>query len=255
MNKGLVRALCVLLATTLCPPLVVGSPGVPEAPVTARYLLSKDGPAATTSPKIPSTGRQDYDAVAAYVWAIVPSALRPSLSELDFFVGDPEAEESTDGTASSDGVSWVLSLEFGQGQKAVVGKDRQALKDFDSVIAHELGHVISLAVDDETYRADSPINAFYQQFWKGRYPGYSPDLTDSAVAAGLYGDHPGDFVSQYAATDPSEDWAETFAAFVLGAKPTEGASSLKDRKLLSLYSSPELVADRDSMRRVLGSLR
>ena len=58
------------------------------------------------------------------------------------------------------------------------------------------------------------------------------------------------FVTEYAATNPVEDLAETWAHFVLRAKPTD--ASEKSDKIRSLYDYPELVQTRDRIRANLG---
>ncbi len=57
---------------------------------------------------------------------------------------------------------------------------------------------------------------------------------------------PSKFVSDYAASNPGEDIAETFTHFVLKSKPT--GTSVKDKKVLFFYDFPELVKFRDLVR-------
>ena len=148
----------------------------------------------------------------------------------------------------------------------MIGRRAGDFVTFDEVIVHELGHVVSLnqdqRTDDEslgTYADDeSPftenayLNRFYQEFWKGRYPGWSADGGPGQSDV-LYEQHPDDFVTDYAATDPVEDFAESFAYFVLGPKPI-GAAEKAD-KLRFFYAFPELLRDRGFMRQRLSSAR
>lgn len=62
---------------------------------------------------------------------------------------------------------------------------------------------------------------------------------------------PNEFVSEYAATNIGEDLAETWAYFVLRAKPTGNA--VKDQKVRYFYDFPELVTMRDRLRAGVGS--
>jgi len=54
------------------------------------------------------------------------------------------------------------------------------------------------------------------------------------------------FVTEYAATNPGEDLAETFAVFVLNERPT--GSTIADQKLNLLWADPEMVSLRDEIR-------
>ena len=53
-------------------------------------------------------------------------------------------------------------------------------------------------------------------------------------------------MTEYAATNPSEDFAESFMVFVLKEKPTK--STIADQKILFFYDFPELVEMRDFIR-------
>jgi hypothetical protein len=212
--------------------------------------------------------RRFYDAVERYVWSAVPPDAKALVSRLELFVTPGTAEDASDGTAteSDDGTSWTLSLDYGEGERAVIGRGTDDVVTFDEVIAHELGHVLSLnedqRTDDEglgTYADDeSPftetayLNRFYREFWNGRYPGWSAD-GGSDEADSLYEQHADGFVTTYAATDPVEDFAESFAFFVLDPKPTGAAE--KEDKVRFFYAFPELVKDRQFMRRNLSSAR
>ena len=117
-------------------------------------------------------------------------------------------------------------------------------------VIHELFHVYTLNIsqinvnvsprdcrgysDGEVcYRLDSYLNRFYERFWK------------SSDARG-----PSAFVTEYAATGPEEDIAESFSAFVLRRKP-KAAKALADTKVLFFYAYPELLELRRRVRREL----
>jgi hypothetical protein len=57
-------------------------------------------------------------------------------------------------------------------------------------------------------------------------------------------------VTEYAASNPSEDLAESFTAFVLQEKPTKSTVGFihSDQKILFFYDFPELVEIRDFIR-------
>jgi hypothetical protein len=56
----------------------------------------------------------------------------------------------------------------------------------------------------------------------------------------FYQKYAGQFISEYAATDPSEDIAESFMYFIFMPKPT-GEDPI-DRKILFFHEFPELVS-------------
>jgi hypothetical protein len=236
--------------------------------VIAAYTVIHGSPAPDPGVSTSAGRRRLYDAVETYVWSALPPDARARVSRLELFVTPSGVEDALDGTAteSDDGTSWTLSLDYGEGENAVIDKGKDDSVTFDEVIAHELGHVLSLNQDQrtddqslDTYADDeSPftekayLNQFYQEFWNGRYPGWSEN-GGADQASGLFDGHKDDFVTDYAATDPVEDFAESFAYFVLSPKPTGGA--VKAEKLRFFYGFPELLKDRQLMRRNLASAR
>jgi hypothetical protein len=119
-----------------------------------------------------------------------------------------------------------------------------------TTIIHELGHIISLnnsqvnpdastcanlKLDEGCANADSPINTFWNKYWKGVS---NPEFDDNK------------YVTEYATTNETEDFAETFAFFVLG-KENDLSSSVKDQKIKMFYSFPDMVAIRTEMRNAL----
>lgn len=56
-----------------------------------------------------------------------------------------------------------------------------------------------------------------------------------------------EFITDYAATNPVEDFAETFAFFVVLDKPED--NSIKSKKILFFYDYPEFLKIRDDIRR------
>ncbi len=97
--------------------------------------------------------------------------------------------------------------------------------------------------------ADSYLNTFFDRFWPGIYVEWQAidAETDQALLdrqlSHFYQKYAGQFVSEYAATSPSEDIAETFMYFIFTPKPSGAAIS--DLKTLFFYEYPELVALRE----------
>lgn len=102
---------------------------------------------------------------------------------------------------------------------------------------------------------DSYINAFFVQFWSDIHQEWldiNQEEDDDVYYQRLddfYHKYEDRFVTDYAATNPEEDIAESWAFFVLGGKPN--GSSMAEKKILFFYSYPELVQLREQ---ILGNL-
>jgi hypothetical protein len=100
----------------------------------------------------------------------------------------------------------------------------------------------------------SYLNAFGLKFWQGEiYETWEKAFlledndhegSEQALEQ-LYHEHTDQFVTEYAATSPDEDIAETWTQFVMHPKPI--GSSIVDQKVLFFYSYPELVHTRDQI--------
>lgn len=135
---------------------------------------------------------------------------------------------------------WRISINMA-GYKTSTQRENKA------TIIHELGHIISLndsqvnpntatcpnlKLDEGCANKDSAINVFWNRYWKGIV---NPEYDENS------------YVDEYATTNETEDFAETFAFFVLG-KDTDLGNSIKDQKIKMMYSFPDLVAIRTEMR-------
>jgi len=236
--------------------------------VVAAYTISQGVAQPDPGVSVAAGKRRSYDLVEIYVWKALPPDVKPLVSRLELFVSTSTAADATDGTATEndDGATWTLALDAKEGESAVIGRKLTDRQVFDEVIAHEIGHVISL---NESQRAsdsqpagytdqDGPftlsayLSRFYARFWRGQdAQGTSGDSADPASAR--YDENPDAFVTEYAATDPSEDFAESFAYFVLDPAPT--GTTVKDRKIQFFYHFPDLVKDRGYLRSGLSSSR
>lgn len=141
-----------------------------------------------------------------------------------------------------------------------------------STLVHEWSHVVSLTTDQfelDTAFGDPTLCAtiqllegcalpeaylwqFYERFWAGY--GKHPDIQNQApaIAAEFYRANEGDFVSEYAATNLLEDFAESFTYFVrsddLSDLPELGDGAIGRVQFFAEF--PELVDLRDHMRAV-----
>lgn len=133
---------------------------------------------------------------------------------------------------------------------------------FTRTILHEYTHYVTLNGNQVTYtdqqtastynemgmvsNEDSYINRYYERFWK-----YILDdrLIDMASTS-FFQRHVNEFVTSYAATDPSEDICESFASFVFN-DPPEG-DSVVEQKRAFFYEYDEFVQMRATIRKNIG---
>ncbi|MBD3751760.1 MAG: NADH:ubiquinone oxidoreductase subunit 4 (chain M), partial [Micrococcales bacterium] len=131
-----------------------------------------------------------------------------------------------------------------------------------STLIHEYAHILSLSpgqtdpeawscdtlqLDEGCAEPDSALWAFDQEFW-AQYGTDAPDPAnaDADLAYEFYLDHEEDFVSDYAATNVVEDFAESFMTFVLEPEPDSDTTIAQ--KLLFFWDRPEYVEIRDHVR-------
>lgn len=132
--------------------------------------------------------------------------------------------------------------------------NRDVMKDSERemvfTLIHEFAHILTLNssqvdetiaegactthyIDEGCPRTGSYFQNFFQEFWFNGSGGYDAYY----------------FVTEYAATNPGEDIAESFAAFVLQNKTAD--STIAEQKTNFFYDYPELVRMRSLMRNAL----
>ena len=178
--------------------------------------------------------------------------------------------------------SWTLSVDIADAMDRMGKLKNSDEYGLDQTIIHEFAHILSLnsnqaeSVDissekpnwiknwdfhngyrdaDIIFKKDSYLNIFFQKFWGNDFFQdfiAMNDLPDKQYAQemNLFSiKYYNDFVSDYAMTNPDEDFAETFRIFVTTDKPDGTTKS--QRKALFLYDFPELIQIREHMRSVL----
>ncbi len=194
--------------------------------------------------------------VAGEVWALFVELVGEDTagsSILQFKVGDaPESDTLAYVFQDRDPQYWTLVVNL------ATADDPELLV---ATLAHEYAHVFSYAPSEFDEKADSCATfevvegcaepdsylwVFYDAFWAG-YAEH-PDLenVDADIAYEFYLEHEEDFVSDYAATNIGEDFAESFMTFVL--EESWSPSSPSGAKLEFFTQYPELVALREQMR-------
>ena len=98
-------------------------------------------------------------------------------------------------------------------------------------------------IDEGCMNTNAYLNIFYDKFWKGKF---NPIVEDSMEN---YDKEPSAFVTEYAATNPGEDIAETFATFVFKKKIED--NTIAGQKVTFFYTYPELRKMRGAIRSML----
>ncbi len=154
--------------------------------------------------------------------------------------------------------SWVLAVNIDDADY----KNPKWVRDMSIILTHEYAHILTLnktQVDhkftaryckraERAYiivgcaRDTSYVQAFSQTFWNQK----EVDEVKKIGAKRYYKKHKDEFTTEYAATNPAEDIAESFTDFVLLQKPD--GDTKKEQKVLFFYQYPELVTIRDDIR-------
>ena len=155
----------------------------------------------------------------------------------------------------NDPTKWTLGVSVGLGE------------DLDYVLIHEFGHLLTLQASEvppgegdptgcKTFHtgegcalAGSTVAEFVQKFWPEEQLDRLGELyenEDYDAIDEFYQEHRDDFVTDYAASNPGEDLAETFAVFVTEDRPT--GDSIADQKVELLWNDEAMVQLRDQIR-------
>jgi hypothetical protein len=134
-----------------------------------------------------------------------------------------------------------------------------------ATLIHEYAHVFSFDDEDFDRKAascatldlfegcaapDSYLYAFYDRFWRGYTDAVDVENLDADAAWQFYLDNEDDFVSDYAATNLGEDFAESFMTFVI--EDSFDGPGVAAQKLRFFTEYPELVELREHIRDELG---
>jgi hypothetical protein len=191
-----------------------------------------------------------------YVTQLFNAADRRRLTEFIVFYGDGEFQGYVEPINADDLSKWRMGLAI----DAATDLSVTDLNDFFTyVIIHEFGHIISLnetqldPLEDEgncpyfhpgegcSFR-NSFLNSLFELGWADIYDGHDFDRPERT-----YNRYRDRFVSEYAATNPGEDFAEVFSFFVIQDQPPTG-SSIAAQKIRLLYGSAQLIELRRNIR-------
>jgi hypothetical protein len=176
----------------------------------------------------------------------------------------------SDGAGEMTGEVYRQKKDGGFSGKWVLAFDPKDNDDLAYSILHELGHAIIItdekmeydaqfyACQDEVIQKRSSarkeyLTAYKEQFWEpygddfwriGNIEDDAKKEREIQILSKKYVDF---FLTEYSLTNPTEDFCETFAHFVLMEKPNSD-DAVADQKILFFYDYPELVRLRDSLR-------
>lgn len=200
------------------------------------------------------------DEATSEVWDLFVRVVTPEFAARGMSrfraVTSPDSDTLAYVYRSDDAATWVLAanLSFADDEDLLL-----------STLVHEYGHILSLSADEvppddgtcDTWQTSegcvepaSALARFQERFWAGYDDAPQPDDDDADAAYEFYLAHEADFVSDYAATNVVEDFAETFMTFVLETPPA--GRSLTARKLAFFDDLPQYRAERERIRAEFG---
>jgi len=230
--------------------------------VDGKISLRKDS--VIPADEITEQEMKDYKLLWSQTKKIVPKS---HMDMLKLFVINTDGKDNVLAYVNQENdelTKWRMVLDI----KDALDEDGRYIKEYDETIAHEFAHIMTLnatqmqetVTDKNTYVGDegtttksSYLNQFYQKFWTAIYEEHQNSVDpmdmsgDSAYA--FYEKYENDFVSDYAATNPEEDIAETFRVFIFTERPT--GNDIKDQKILFMYADESLVKLRQAIRKNL----
>lgn len=211
--------------------------------------------------------RATHEAIWNYFVSIIPAEQRAPLSGFFIFTDGRDNHLAAVSPEQTDPNQWVLHVDI---------LDAESYYDLTYTLIHEQGHLLTLRSDqvtpseaifehpssDRIYQQeveacpqyftgegcslpDSYINQFFTRFWPYLYEEWEQiDLEEDEIARvhqlhNFYETYQDQFLTDYAATSPAEDIAESWTFFVLSPKPE--LTSIADEKVLFFYEYPELV--------------
>jgi len=211
--------------------------------------------------------RAEHESIWNYFKALIPEKDRTMVSEFSIMSDGHENILAAVGPTEDDLSKWGLKVD-------ILDSDDPYLLTF--TLLHEFGHLQTLNAnqvqlnpflfhnpDDQSARdraiaacsqyftglgcsqPASYLNEFFTRYWKDLYYEWQDidhEEDKGARAARLsdfYKIYHDQFLTEYAATSPTEDIAESWAFFVLSPRPE--LNSIANEKILFFYEYPELV--------------
>ncbi len=202
------------------------------------------------------------------IWSEIKFSLGEDLlSSLDYFLVYSDGKDESlayvnylDDKASR----WYMAIDI---EDSINIKDNTLNDEFYFTIVHELAHIITLNDTQAIYNSEpvatryfednismkenSYLNDFYIRFWTDFFDEARiiQKLDNEDIRYKFFLRHENSFVTDYAATNASEDIAESFAYFVINDKPK--GNEVWEQKVRFFYEFEELVKIRNTIRNKL----
>ncbi|WLR42523.1 hypothetical protein LC087_17820 [Bacillus carboniphilus] len=163
---------------------------------------------------------------------VIPMNQRQMIGEFGVFTDGIGTTLAYVEPLDKDPIQWTLRID---------PADTTSFPDFIYTIVHEFGHLLTLKNSEIPIHEDSYLQLFMDQFWDHIYDEWIERdvFEDEDEQLKFYDNYPDKFVTDYAASHPEEDIAESWVYFVLGEKPT--GEEIWEQKILFFYGFPELV--------------
>ena len=149
---------------------------------------------------------------------------------------------------------WMLTLNLAW-ELDRAGYLRVLIHEYAHLLTFDDGQVdadaqvcVTIVMQEGCLRVGADLHRFDARYWApygSQAP--DPDSDSSKLAWSMYVRHSADFATPYAATNVAEDFAETFAEFVIRERP-DPASGTWARKILFLWDEPAYVEIRERIR-------
>ncbi len=158
-----------------------------------------------------------------------------------------------------EGKKWILTYD----PRDLNSKSELGKKEIIRTIIHEYAHIESLnetqvrhgdinkksgelLVEEGVLNRDSYLTLFAKKFWTEEMMEKTA-IESEKVALELFNKYPNQFINDYAATNFVEDFAESFAEFVLKDKIED--NKISSQKIKFFYNFKEFIELRDYMRK------
>lgn len=211
------------------------------------------------------TQAADTDTWNAVVELLPQDTLRSHVVEYHIFSDGEDETLAYVSQLEGDATKWMFSVDSAD----AVNKES---KSFVTTVTHEFAHILALnseqvaaGVEEENCareywveegcpKESATILAYFDEYWKGSlYNQHQQMVADlegdekADAVADFYDQHQEKFINEYSATDPVEDFAETFSYFVFVDR-INPAHNLREQKINFFYDYPALVSVRDHIR-------
>lgn len=218
-----------------------------------QLSLTQSGPA---SSGFYNTARQQE--FWTFFTKLIPSDMWPQITKLTLYADEEDATAAYVAPINENDLSkwemgWNLSFVWDNNNELIKGETAfTAIHEFAHVLTLNAGQVSvgggacnSFHTGEGCSNNNSYINGFYQKFWTDIIDENQAIRNDNGYLA-FYQKYKNRFVSEYAATNPGEDIAESFAVFVVTNLPS--GNSVADQKLKYLSEFEALITMRQRIR-------